>query len=435
MINRSKTSICLFSSLLTFLILLVSCSKTEEIGWPRWRGPNGDGISTETDWDPEALSEGPKILWKVNVGMGHSNFAIKDNRLYTMGKKERKAVIYCLNANTGTKIWQKPLEKSVADLNTTPTIAGKYLYALSSEGVLYCLKSKNGKVQWKRDLISEYDVVKPKYGFGGSPVIEGDLVILNLNLSGIAFEKNNGTKVWISEKYHPSNICPQDKNMASYATPVLFDWEGKRCALMYHCTGLYSVDVQTGQQLWYFEFMATGAKAADPIFFENKIFISTGYIRARCVLIEITENNPQVLWENENMKNEFSACVYIDGYLYGSDGDHGQLCPLRCIDVKTGDALWEKKMKMASLMAADDKLIILEEDGILHIAEAMPTGYQEISSCDVLEGEQKLRRFYAPPILYNARIYCRSYAGDLLCIDVSKNPRKAESDFLKLNVP
>ena len=76
MINRSKTSICLFSSLLTFLILLVSCSKTEEIGWPRWRGPNGNGISTETDWDPEALSGGPKILWKVNVGMGHSNFAI-----------------------------------------------------------------------------------------------------------------------------------------------------------------------------------------------------------------------------------------------------------------------------------------------------------------------------------------------------------------------
>ena len=47
-----------------------------DFDWPRWRGPNGDGISMETDWDPEALAEGPKILWKVNVGKGHSNVSI-----------------------------------------------------------------------------------------------------------------------------------------------------------------------------------------------------------------------------------------------------------------------------------------------------------------------------------------------------------------------
>ena len=243
---------------------------------------------------------------------------------------------------------------------------------------------------------------------------------LNLNLSGIAFEKNNGKKVWISEKYHPSNICPQGKNIASYATPVIFDWEGKRCALMYHCTGLYSVDVQTGQQLWYFEFMAIGAKAADPIFFENKVFISTGYLSARCTLVEITGNQPTELWQNKNMRNEFSTCVYIDGYLYGSDGDHGRLCPFRCIDVKTGEVMWEKKMKMASLIAADGKLIILDEEGTLHIAEATPSSYKEISSCDVLENEQKPRTFYTPPVLCNGKIYCRNLYGDLICIDVSK---------------
>ena len=415
---KTKTLVCV-------LVIFVFGVSTQygiagDFDWPRWRGSNGDGISMETDWNPEALAGGPKILWKTNVGIGHSNVAIKDNRLYTMGIKERKAVIYCLNADTGKRIWRRPLEETSRDTYTTPTIEGKYLYALSSKGVLYCLKSKNGKVQWERDLISEYDVVRPQYGFGGSPVIEGDLVILNLNLSGIAFEKNNGKKVWISEKYHPSNICPQSENIASYATPVIFDWEGKRCALMYHCTGLYSVDVQTGQQLWYFEFMALGAKAADPIFFENKVFISTGYMLARCVLIEITGNEPKALWENENMRNEFSSCVYIDGYLYGSDGDHGTLCPFRCIDVKTGGVMWEKEMKMASLMSADGKLIILEEDGILHIAKASPSSYQEISSGDVFRGEQKPRKFYTPPVLFNSKIYCRNLSGDLVCIDVSK---------------
>jgi outer membrane protein assembly factor BamB len=335
------------------------CVIADDFDWPRWRGPNGDGISMETDWNPNALTGEPKILWKVDLGWGHSNVAIKNNRLYTIGMKG----VYCLNPETGEEIWLRPLEDSYRETYTTPTIEGKYLYTLSSEGVLYCLKSKNGKVRWETDLISEYDVVIPQNGFGGSPIIEGDLVILNLNLSGIALDKNTGKKVWISEKYHPSNVCPQGKNMASYATPVIFDWEGKRCALMYHCTGLYSVDVQTGEQLWYFEFMALGAKAADPIFFENKVFISTGYIFARCVLIEITGNKPKEVWENENMRNEFSSCVFIDGYLYGSDGDNSTRAPFRCIDAKTGDVLWEKKMKMASLTAADEKLIILEEDG------------------------------------------------------------------------
>jgi hypothetical protein len=73
-----------------------------------------------------------------------------------------------------------------------------------------------------------------------------------------------------------------------------------------------------------------------------------------------------------------------------------------------------------SLMAADGKLIILEADGTLRIAEATPTGYKEISSGDVLEGERKLRQFWTPPVLCNGKIYCRNFAGDLVCIDVSK---------------
>ncbi len=126
------------------------------------------------------------------------------------------------------------------------------------------------------------------------------------------------------------------------------------------------------------------------------------------------------MWENENMRNKFSSSIYIDGYLYGSDGDEGKVAPIRCIDVKTGDVMWEKKMKMASLISADGKLIILEEDGNLHIAEAKPSSYQEISICDVLEGEEKSRFFYTPPVLCNGKIYCRSFAGDLVCISVSK---------------
>ena len=82
--------------------------------------------------------------------------------------------------------------------------------------------------------------------------------------------------------------------------------------------------------------------------------------------------------------------------------------------------MWEKEMKMASVIAADGKLIFLDEKGNLHIAEATPQSYNEISSCDVLQGEKKFRKFYTPPVLNKGKIYCRNYYGDLVYIDVRK---------------
>jgi hypothetical protein len=123
--------------------------------WPRWRGPNGDGISMETDWNPEALAEGPKILWKMDVGVGYSNVAIEDNRLYTigMGQNRKENVVSCLNTDNGEVIWQYSFESFYIP-QSTPTIDGKYVYALSYGGLLLCLNAKNGKLQWEKDLVN-----------------------------------------------------------------------------------------------------------------------------------------------------------------------------------------------------------------------------------------------------------------------------------------
>ena len=64
-----------------FTLIFITCTVigiAEDFDWPRWRGPSGDGISMETGWNPKALSEDPKILWKTNVGLGYSNVTIKD---------------------------------------------------------------------------------------------------------------------------------------------------------------------------------------------------------------------------------------------------------------------------------------------------------------------------------------------------------------------
>ena len=119
---------------------LMIFGEEKDYDWPRWRGPNGDGISKETGWNPAALKDGPRILWKANVGMGYSNVAIKDNRLYTMGCKGREYTIVCLNAETGKEIWRRVVSENLMEPQATPAIDGEFLYALSKEGLLLCLK-------------------------------------------------------------------------------------------------------------------------------------------------------------------------------------------------------------------------------------------------------------------------------------------------------
>ncbi len=75
---------------------------------------------------------------------------------------------------------------------------------------------------------------------------------------------------------------------------------------------------------------------------------------------------------------------------------------------------------MVSLIASYGKLIILKENGKLIVAEATPTEYREISSCEI-PSEAKIKQWWTPPVLYRGKIYCRNYAGELVCIDVSND--------------
>jgi len=394
----------------------------DDYDWPRWRGPNGDGISMETEWNPKALSEDPKILWKTDVGLGLSNVAIKDNYLYTMGQQGRENIIYCLNAETGEEVWRYSHESRMGPYGplATPTVEDKYVYTLSIDGYVVCLNAKTGKLRWAKNIVEEYGSVRPHYWFSGSPVIEGGLLIITVNVSGMALDKKTGKKVWVSEPGKSMDPgIPQSGS--EYATPVMYDYKGKRSAAIFSSKGLSSVDVKTGEQQWFYDWKPyRKASVADPIIFDNKVFISVAY-PAGCELLDISGVEPKVIWKNHDMANHISTCVLIDGYLYGCDGDvqRPSLCTLTCLDTETGNNTWSKELGPVSLIAADDKLIVLHERGTLYIVEASPTSYQEIASLKIPD-QLGYEKWWTPPVLLRGRIYCRNGIGDLYCIDVSK---------------
>jgi outer membrane protein assembly factor BamB len=435
---KTRTLVIILILVLAVLIIIGGCATTgkmtesttgiaDEFDWPRWRGPNGDGKSMESGWDPEALEGEPKIVWNKDVGQGYSNIVIKGKYLYTMGNEDEEDIIYCLNSETGKEVWRYSYHHHYlwsygGATQSTPIIEGMYVYALSIEGILLCLEAKNGKLRWKKDLVSEYDVVKPYFDFGGSPVIEGDLIILTANTSGIALDKKTGEMVWGSDK-PPEGLYLYPSTGPHYATPVLYDYEGKRYAVITSYLGIHSVDVETGKVLWLYKWEPfRDIHASDPLIFDNKVFIAQ-YSRGGSVLLDIKRGEPKVLWENKNMSSDTSSPVLINGYIYGCEGGPYQNQGLlRCLDVETGEVMWEEDLdtKSITLMAADGRLIILREDGTLRIAKAKPSSYKEISSGNVPVGEGQSRKFWTPPVLCNGKIYCRNYDGDLVCIDVSK---------------
>lgn len=413
---------------LTFILflLLFRISTTyciaDDFDWPRWRGPNGDGISKETDWNPEALAQNSKILWKADIGLGHSNVVIKNNLLYTMGQIGGENIVFCLNAETGEEIWRYQFEDA-HDPMSTPTIDGKYVYALSTNGILLCLKAKNGKIRWEKDIVSKWSVIRPFYGFAGSPMIAGDIIILTANTSGLALNKKSGEKIWVSDR-PPEDLRLYASTGPHYTTPVLFDYEEKQYAVISSYIGMHAVDVETGKVYWLYEWEPIRElQIIDPLIFDKYVFITQWIKMGRTVLLEIEGGEPKVLWESLNMESEISSPVVIDGYIYGVDGGPStKRGSLQCLDANTGELMWNEKLngKPISLMAADGKLIILDEKGTLYISEVSPASYKEISKGDIFGGEEKFRKFYTPPVLCNGKIYCRNYAGDLVCIDVSK---------------
>jgi len=239
--------------------------------------------------------------------------------------------------------------------------------------------------------------VKPYYGFTGSPVIRGDLVLLTANTAGMALNKNTGEMVWASEP-PPAKFktaTQESTNGADYATPVLYERQGKTYALFASCKGLSAVEAQTGSPEWVYEWqLYTGRHITDPVVVGDRIFIAENSTLSQFVpgslLLEASGEGPEVLWRSPELATEISNAVALDGYLYGGQGGpylYG--ASLRCIDLKTGKLMWEKKLsdaempKCVSLTAADGKLI----DFSMRSATGSQGGAQE-----VLEPARALQR-------------------------------------------
>lgn len=372
--------------------------------WYRWRGPDLNGISKESGWSTAWPREGPRQLWKTSVGTGFSSVSVSNGRLYTMGNYNDRDTVYCFNADTGAQLWKHayvcPTDPNLYEggPNATPTIDGNAVFTFSRKGHLFAFEAESGKVIWSKNLHDELGLEVPDWGFSGSPLVEGKLLIVNAGTGGTAVDKTTGNVVWSS-----------GKGSAGYSSPVVFNPGTVRGVLMFSTKELVAVNAVNGQPLWRHPWAtAYGVNAAEPLLLGDRIFISSGYNQG-CALLQIRGNAVSVLWQNRNMRNHFNSSVAWQGFVYGFDESE-----LKCLDLQNGAVKWsERGLGKGSLIAADGKLIVLSESGELVVAEGSQAAFKPLARAQVLGG-----KCWTAPVLSNGRIFCRNARGDLVCLEV-----------------
>ncbi len=397
-------------NLRTQLLLTVLVSTAGQAAdWPGWRGPASNGISPEailTKWP----ASGPKKLWEASVGIGFSGISSAGKHVVTLGHVNGKDIVTALDASSGKTLWTHSYEAELGDKyfeggpTSTPTIHEGHVYVLGREGQLVALKLSDGKPIWSTNVAETTGARIPDWGFSGSPVVSGKLLLLNVGSHGTAVNRTTGKIVWKSAE-EPS---------AGYTTPLKL---ANGTYTFSNADAYFALDGETGKLAWEHEWNTRyGVNAADPIpLSATQLFIASGYNKG-ATLLDLSGKEPRPVWQNRNMRNQMNPSILIDGHLYGIDGDESSKPSLRCIEASTGKTKWsEPSIGAGTLIAAagGKHLLILSDKGELHLVSPNPEAFSSEAAAQVLSG-----RCWTAPTLANGQLYIRNAAGNLVALSL-----------------
>jgi len=399
------------AAVVTAMVVLGSSTRMSGADWPSFRGPTHDGKSAEAISWPKG---GPKPLWTINVGIGHSALSVVGDRAYTMGNSNDTDTVFSIDVSTGKVIWTHsyPCNEKVGIKDydgpfATPTVANGVVYTLSRKGDVFALNAKDGTVIWARNIVQEDGARPPGYGgFAGSPLVLGDKVILNGSPGGMALDAKTGKTLW------KSGTGP-----GGHASPVPLRIGQKTYVAIHSPRALTIVDAADGKEIWTTERrQPIGVNAPDPVVDVTKVFVTAGR-RFGGALFDVS-GDTRPLWEQEGLSSHWHTSVLLNGFLYGPDGNNSEGAgrsptSLRCLDWKTGEIKWtEPKLEFNGLISVGGKLLVLTEMGQLVLVEASPAGYKELGSTQVIEG-----RAFTAPAFADGKVYLRNTKGDVVCLD------------------
>ncbi len=376
--------------------------------WPGFRGPSRDGRVTGITFSPD-WSTPPRQLWRRRVGIGWSSFAVVGEYVFTQEQHGESELVTCYRAATGENVWVNRVDAFHEDPmgsgpRATPVFNRGRLYTQGATGVLQCLDAATGTTIWRKDLKTEMGVKMPNWGFSATPLVMDELIVVGAGDSKekslIAFQSATGEIVWSA-----------GDAANGYSSPHLADIAGFPQVLILSDFGLKSFDLETGDPLWEHMWKLSGnPRCVQPLVVGSDLVMmgSAGTLGSRLLRIQRRSDTWEVReeWTTRRFRPYFNDSVLHKGYCYGFDGDR-----LLCINIKTGDRLWEgKRYGGQVLLVADiDMLLVLSEKGVVTLVEATPTRFNEVASFQALTGKT-----WNHPVVAHGKLFVRN-ADEAAC--------------------
>lgn len=414
-------------SCLATLVALSSASIAQAADWPQWRGPERNGKSAETGLLREWKEGGPPLAFKATgLGTGFSSVAVAGGRIFTIGDRDGAQRVQALEVGSGKALWQAPIgpiwEDEYAGSRSTPTVDGDRVYALSTEGELFCLEAATGNKVWSRNLVANDGgqmmmINGTHWKFAESPLVDGPWVIVTPGSKAaalVALDKMTGAPVW---KTVIGDLGAKGADGAGYSSVVISHGAGMKQYVQLIGRGLIGVEAATGKLLWSYNRVANDvANIPTPLVDGDFIFASTGY-QTGAALLKLSKAGEGVKAEevyflsHDAFQNHHGNMILDGGYVYAGTG-HNKGFPI-ALKLADGKAAWGPERNAgqgsAAVTFADGHLYLRYQNGLMVLVEATPTAYKEKGSFKIPEVKGPS---WSHPVIAGGKLYLRE--GDNL---------------------
>jgi outer membrane protein assembly factor BamB len=442
----SRFRLSIWTGLALLLVVAAGAAPAAD-NWPEWRGLNRDGRSAETGlpvkWAPPGAGHpaGENLAWRVPIG-SRSSPVVFGNRVYVYapdGAEElRRERLVAIDATSGKTLWERPFSVYLTDIPAhrvawaSPAVdpATGNIYTFGGNAALRAF-SPDGKLLWERGLVEDFGAITTHGGRSPSPVIDGDLVVINTLISAwgtlarggnryFAFDKKTGASVWVSS--------PQQRHWdTNYATPVVATVNGTRLLIVGGTDGVFhALKVATGEPVWRFD-VSKRAINNSVVMHGSSVLVShseenfnTNEMGMLALLDAGRKGEIKVVdakWVTHGLQGGFPTPVIDEkaGMIYMMDNG----AVLIGIDLASGKRAWDRNLgtiQKGSPVLADGKLYVGTENGKVFILKPGKTGVEVLDE-DVLpnskqEGtggaEPGPEAIVASPVVANGRLYVAS---------------------------
>jgi outer membrane protein assembly factor BamB len=383
--------------------------------WPRFRGPDGSGVSPDAFDQPITERD---FAWKIELpGAGHSSPVVWGDKVYlTCGEAfTAKRIVLCLNASDGSVAWRKEYnsftfsqhhDNSYASSSPAVDDVGVYVAWTTPKDYTLLALDHEGKELWRQDL----GPFKSQWGSGTSPIVVRDLVIVANDQEGpscvAAFDHKTGKPRWTVDR--------KGSDKTAMCTPCLFHPKAgsEQLIVTSKASGLVSLDPETGRTVWQipnaFPFRTVGS----PVTTDDMVIATFGDGANDRRLIAVRPGKPgaytpEIAYKLTRTPSYVPTPLVKDDLLF-LFADNGQVT---CAKVETGETVWSEKVARSfygSPVCAGKTLWCIAHDGELIGIEAADH-YNLVGKLDLGEPSQ------ATPAVADGRMYLRT-VSHLICV-------------------